>query len=236
MEYGINLGEAIILLTANYAEKVPDFVRSRCKFVNIQLLSFKERLNILQIRRDMLIREYFPAPRYAWESEEANTSEIDKYNQRHSRIAPLVITSSGVVTSDYNNGTIYLTDEQEEIKAIITDEFLKLSITETFGIREGIMNLMSVIDFLVKAKVRGVLNRIADPSTIISTDSNQPNYREIITNPDGSGLINFYYADILDGNGDRQPLTIMKKRDVEVKKEKQEEKGRKESVINMVKD
>jgi len=53
------------MLTANYADLVPDFVRSRCKFVNIQLLNYKERLNILQIRRDMMIREYFPAPKFS---------------------------------------------------------------------------------------------------------------------------------------------------------------------------
>ena len=64
LEYGINLNEAVVLLTANYADRVPDFVRSRCKFVNIQLLGYYERLNILQIRRDMMIRDYFPAPRF----------------------------------------------------------------------------------------------------------------------------------------------------------------------------
>jgi len=230
LEYGINLGEAIIILTANYAEKVPDFVRSRCKFVNIQLLSFKERLNILQIRRDILIREYFPAKRYDWENPDALESEIDKYNQKYSKITPLTDVT------DYNNSTILLTEDQEQIKKLIDDQFLKLCITETFGIREGIINLIATIDFLILVKTRKVIDKLPSLGSITSTNKNDDNYREEINNSDGSGLFNLYFDSIRDGNGDRQPLTINKKREVEFKKDKKEETGKAESVLNLVKD
>lgn len=252
LEYGINLGYAIILLTANYADLVPDFVRSRCKFVNIQLLRYKERLNILQIRRDMMIREYFPAPKFSWENPEAEETEIDAYNKGRSRISPLT------ETTDYNNSTIYLTPEQERIKALMSDEFLRLCITETFGIREGIINLVSTFAFLIKAKIRGIINELPDDLFISKptnlnengdgTETTQYYYgghfthnrtREEINDPDptkeGEGLINLYYEPVIDGNGNMQPLSIIKKRDTEYKKKKKAETNvEAECVLNLI--
>lgn len=252
LEYGINLGEAIILLTANYADLVPDFVRSRCKFVNIQLLEYKERLNILQIRRDMMIREYFPAPKFSWENPDAEETAIDAYNKSRSRISPLT------ATTDYNNSTIYLTDEQQRIKDLMSDRFLELCITETFGIREGIINLVSTFSFLIKAKIRGKIDELPTDLFIdkpTTTDENgngqrQEQYngidhgtrtriREEINDPDptkeGSGLINLYFDPIIDGNGDRQALSVIKKRDIEYKKMKKAEDGKAECVLNLIK-
>jgi hypothetical protein len=173
----------------------------------------------------MLIREYFPAQQFSWENPEAPLTETDKYNQRHSKISPLT------ATSDYNDSTILLTDEQERIKELMSDDFLKMCITQTFGIREGIMNLMSAIDFLVKAKVRNKTDEL--PQTLYIATGND---REEIDNADGSGIINLYFDAIIDGNGDRQPLTIMKKRDTEYKKDKKEADGKAESVLNLVSD
>jgi ATP-dependent Lon protease len=43
VNFNLDIGESIILLTANYLEKVPQFVRDRCKAVNIELLTYKQR-------------------------------------------------------------------------------------------------------------------------------------------------------------------------------------------------
>jgi hypothetical protein len=219
---------------------VPDFVRSRCKFVNIQLLTYKERLNILQIRRDMMIREYFPAPKFSWENPEAEETAIDAYNKGRSRIAPLNIDKDGNVLSDYNNSTIHLTDEQRRIKELMSDDFLKLCITETFGIREGIINLVSTFAFLIKAKIRGVINQLPTTLFIVGTGHTANSEREDIDDPDplkeGSGLINLYFDPVVDGNGDRQALSILKKRDVEYKKLKKAEEGKAECVLNLIKE
>ncbi|CAG8708177.1 4486_t:CDS:2, partial [Cetraspora pellucida] len=114
--------------------RVPDFVRSRCKRVNIQLLKFEERLEILKNRRDAFVREYFPSSIRGTES--INGIEIkydeDEYNKRY----------------EPNN----FTPDQQLIRERINDNFLKMCITEEFGVRGGIMNLVTVFDFLITFK------------------------------------------------------------------------------------
>src|SRR5579862_2963730 len=147
----------------------------------------------------------------------APESEIDKYNKRHSTINYAT-----------GKGDISLTEEQEKVRELISDVFLKMCITETFGIREGIMNLMGTFDFLVLAKTRGVLDQLPP--------LNNPNNIEETTNEDGSGEINLQFDLIKDADDNYQALTLLKKRDVEIKKEKEESKGKKESVLNLVRD
>ncbi|CAG8780400.1 9128_t:CDS:2, partial [Cetraspora pellucida] len=187
---------------------------------------------------------------------EAEETAIDAYNKGRSRIAPLNIATNGDTLSDYNDSTIYLTDEQQRIKELMSDRFLELCITETFGIREGIINLVSTFAFLIKAKIRGKIDELPDDLYITApmmTDQDgngqtretygtagRQRIREEINDPDptkeGSGLINFYFEPVVDGNGDMQPLSIIKKRDVEIKKMKKEEKeGKTECVLNLVK-
>jgi len=61
LEAYLDLSQAIILLTSNYWHKVPDFVRSRCKRVNINLLSYAEILEILNTILRIQVRDIFYA-------------------------------------------------------------------------------------------------------------------------------------------------------------------------------
>ena len=79
MNVRIDLSEALILLTANYLSKVPDFVKDRCKPVNIELLTYAQRLEVLRGMTDELCEE----------------------------------------------------NDMEDLKSLITDNFLKMCITET---------------------------------------------------------------------------------------------------------
>ena len=106
----IDLSEALILLTANYLSKVPDFVRDRCKAVNIELLTYAQRLEVLKSMVGELLEEY------------------------------------GV----------------EDLVDLVSDNFLKMCITETWGIRGGINNLVATTTFLERALVRGVANELTD--------------------------------------------------------------------------
>lgn len=120
------------------------------------------------------------------------------------------------------------------------DNFLKLTITETFGIREGIINLVSTFSFLIKAKIRGVMNQLPNSLYIAAPGHLTTAEREDIDDPDptkeGSGLINLYFDAVIDGNGDKQALSIIKKRDVEYKKTKTvADAGKAECVLNLVK-
>jgi len=54
----VDLSEALILLTANYLSKVPDFVKDRCKPVNIELLTYQQRLEVLKNMVAELCAEY----------------------------------------------------------------------------------------------------------------------------------------------------------------------------------
>ena len=106
----VDLSEALILLTANYLSKVPDFVKDRCKPVNIELLTYAQRLEVLKNMADELCAEY----------------------------------------------------DIEDLKEKISDNFLKMCITETWGIRGGINNLVATLDFLELMEVRGVSQEITD--------------------------------------------------------------------------
>jgi len=106
----IDLSEGLFFLTANYLSKVPDFLRDRLKPVNIELLTYQQRLAVLRSMTEELAEE----------------------------------------------------SEVAELKPLISDNFLKMCITETWGIRGGINNLVVVMDFLELMEVRGVANEIDD--------------------------------------------------------------------------
>jgi len=55
--FNLDISGAIILLTANYLEKVPQFVKDRGKPVNIELLSWKQRKQILKGYAERLFTE-----------------------------------------------------------------------------------------------------------------------------------------------------------------------------------
>lgn len=110
MNIRIDLSEALILLTANYLSKVPDFVKDRCKPVNIELLTYQQRLEVLKLMVSEMLRDY----------------------------------------------------DIEDLSEKVSDNFLKMCITETWGIRGGINNLVATMDFLELMEVRGVAGEIND--------------------------------------------------------------------------
>ncbi|CAG8515204.1 2925_t:CDS:2, partial [Racocetra persica] len=197
----VDLSQTIIMLTANYWDRVPDFVRSRCKRVNIQLLSFKERMDILRNRRDAFVREYFPSNIVGKEA--INGIEIkydeDEYNKNH----------------EPNT----FTEEQQKIRERVNDDFLRMCITEEFGIRGGIMNLVSAFNFLITFKVRKLLDKM--PYLDQPTGNNSPykNGKWFNVSQEGEGTLNLNY----EVNGKNYLLALTQKRDVEeikaVKKE-----------------
>ncbi|CAG8631854.1 3603_t:CDS:2, partial [Paraglomus brasilianum] len=105
-----DISEALILLTANYLSAVPDFVKDRCKPVNIELLTYQQRLEVLRFMVEEMVVE----------------------------------------------------NDIEDLKPLISDNFLKMCITETWGIRGGINNLVATMDFLELMEVRKVANEFTD--------------------------------------------------------------------------
>ena len=105
-------------------------------------MSFKERMEILRNRRDAFVREYFPGDINGKET--INGIEIkydeDEYNKKHE---PKTYTT-----------------EQELARQLMSEDFLKRCITEEFGIRGGIMNLVAATDFLIELKVDGLLKKL----------------------------------------------------------------------------
>jgi hypothetical protein len=106
----IDLSEALVLLTANYLSKVPDFVRDRCKPVNIELLTYQQRQEVLRFMVQEMTQEY----------------------------------------------------DIQHLDGLVSDNFLKMCITETWGIRGGINNLVATMDFLELMEVREVASEITD--------------------------------------------------------------------------
>ncbi|RHZ36870.1 Lon protease [endosymbiont GvMRE of Glomus versiforme] len=185
LEFDVDLSQAIIMLTANYWDRVPDFVRSRCKKVNIQLLTFDQRLEILRNRRDAFVREYFPSDIVGKET--VNGVEIkydeDEYNKSHE---PDTFTT-----------------EQEQVRKKISEKFLARCITEEFGIRGGIMNLVDAINFLVELKIEGLLDYLPTlddgEKDENRKEGNHPYKIERNVREDGEGSITLHYQ-ITDKN------------------------------------
>ena len=85
-------------------------MKDRCKPVNIELLTYQQRLEVLKFMVEEMIVE----------------------------------------------------NDIEDLKPLISDNFLKMCITETWGIRGGINNLVATMDFLELMEVRKVANEITD--------------------------------------------------------------------------
>ncbi|MCE8163840.1 MAG: hypothetical protein I3273_06240 [Candidatus Moeniiplasma glomeromycotorum] len=222
LEWDVDLSQAIIMLTANYWDRVPDFVRSRCKRINIQLLTFNERMEILRNRRDAFVREQFPGTSG---KEMINGVEIkydeDEYNKKHE-------------PNTY-------TEEQELVRRLISEAFLTRCVTREFGVRGGIMNLVDTIIFLTEIKVEDLLEYL--PTLDDGKGGGEGNFPykiEEFSNKDdpNEGTLNLTYR-ITDKNGKTSDhlLVLTRKIDIEeiVAKEKKTAE-RYESVLNLIDD
>lgn len=133
LEYRINLGYCLIFVTMNWFERAPDFIRDRCKFVDIELLTYAQRQEILENRADAFTRQFFPVIDTA-------TGKVDRERQKehltNKTFSPL----------------------QQQVRDLIGIKTIKNCITQTWGIRGGIMNLKKVFDLLLLIDVRGQLN------------------------------------------------------------------------------
>lgn len=162
-ELNLDLSDALIFLTANYAEKIPDFLTSRCKIINVPVLTYAERLQILENKKIEFIKEYFPA------------SKGDR-----------------IVFDGLTNGQLIIARK-------ITTNFLKECITEEWGVRGSIMNLISVFDFMILLNVRQILQEL------VSLEDYDVNKKQITLNSK-----KFHY----NIGGTAYILTLERKKDV----------------------
>ncbi|CAJ0823846.1 12280_t:CDS:10 [Entrophospora sp. SA101] len=130
--FNLDISQAVILLTANYLEKVPQFVQDRGEPVNIELLSYAQRKRILEIISTIYCRTY---------------------------------------------GIAHLRNK-------ISDKFLEMCITETWGIRGGMNNLQKgEARHLTLTKRIGIEKRtIKDPDDPLG--EKEKVIKEIITGTD----------------------------------------------------
>src|SRR4051794_2139638 len=119
--FRLDLSQCQILLTANYLDKVPQFVRDRGMPVNIELLTYQQRKDILRSRFK---------------------KELKRFKLEHCQNK-------------------------------ITEKFIEMCITETWGIRGGINNVAVVIRFLEVLEVDKIVNQL----------ESLENYEEIYETP-----------------------------------------------------
>jgi len=130
-EYRINLSNCLIFTTMNDIDRVPDFIKDRCKMVDIELLSYNDRKKILEDEATNFVRRFFP-----------------------------VKTGDGKVNREAQEELIKekkLTTEQQRVRDLIGEKTIKACITESWGIRGGLMNLAKVLDLLLLIKIQGRL-------------------------------------------------------------------------------
>lgn len=218
LECSIDLSQAIILLTSNYWHKVPDFVRSRCKRVNINLLSYAERIEILHTILAVQVIE-------RW-SESEREEEWRKSTGKFSDEMLNILKKYGA------------TPTGQHFKVSGADKFLRLCMTEEFGVRGSIQNLEYSLKFLELIDNRGWLDDLDNLNDYVGQpkiEENVDGSGEIVLTyqfknkeyPAGSGIIVSDYAEY---------LTFDKKRDMEVVETTELKKGKYESVFNMVPD
>ncbi|CAG8461203.1 16969_t:CDS:10 [Gigaspora margarita] len=174
--FNLDISQAVILLTANYLERVPQFVQDRGEPVNIELLSYAQRKRILEIISTIYCRTY---------------------------------------------GIAHLRNR-------ISEKFLEMCITETWGIRGGMNNLQKVMLFLVGLEVKGISGDLDD----------LVGYDEIYETPEEdykkkeSGVIKLTYL----VKGEERHLTLTKRIGIEKRtiKDPDDPTGEKEKVIKEI--
>jgi len=155
--FRLDLSEAVILLTGNYLDRVPQFIRERGLEINIELLTYQQRKAILTNRFKRELRRF----------------------------------------------------KLEEFQNRITDKFLEICITETWGIRGGINNVVATVRFLE------LLSPEVD-NQINSLDKLE-NYTELYETPENdykrkeSGIIRLTY----ELSGKKRSLALTKRIGIE---------------------
>lgn len=155
--FNLDISQAVILLTANYLEKVPQFVQDRGEPVNIELLTYAQRKKILTIISTIYCRTY---------------------------------------------GIAHLRNK-------ISERFLEMCITETWGIRGGMNNLQKVMLFLVGLEVKGISGELDD---LADYDDIEETPREDYVKKE-SGVIKLTY----NLKGIKRQLTLTKRIGIEVR-------------------
>jgi len=134
-EYRINLSNCLIFTTMNDIDRVPGFIKDRCKMVDIELLSYNDRKKILEDEATNFVRRFFPVKtsdgKVDREAQEKLAKDIDK---------------------DHPVGK--LSTNQQKVRNLIGGKTIKACITESWGIRGGLMNLNKVLDLLLLIKVQ----------------------------------------------------------------------------------
>jgi hypothetical protein len=174
--FNLDISQAVILLTANYLERVPQFVQDRGEPVNIELLSYQQRKKILEIISTIYCRTY------------------------------------GIA----------------HLRKVISDKFLEMCITETWGIRGGMNNLQKVMLFLVGLEVKKIsseLTDLADYADIYETPMEDYKKKE-------SGVIKLTYQI----GGKELNLTLTKRIGIEKRtiKDPDDPLGEKEKVLKEI--
>jgi len=116
--------------------RCPRFIKDRCDMIDIELLTYQQRIRILgDIFARQLIRENWPIM-----DSSGKKPDIDKNNKAEEKDE--------------------LTPQQQQLRNKIGTKIIKACITETWGVRQSIINLEKVIDLMRIADMDGKLNAL----------------------------------------------------------------------------
>ena len=132
----LNLKYCVFFVTMNDEWRCPRFIKDRCDMIDIELLTYQQRIRILgDIFARQLIRENWPIM-----DSSGKKPDIDKNNKAEEKDE--------------------LTPQQQQLRNKIGTKIIKACITETWGVRQSIINLEKVIDLMRIADMDGKLNAL----------------------------------------------------------------------------
>lgn len=152
----LNLGGCFFVSTANWRFKngmptFPDFVDSRLSFVNVDLLTFQQRIEIAKIFIEKIhVYDFFPAYDNELEVNGKKLLGIEANKILKER------WGSYDPEKDSNDEEKYpWTKRQKLIVDLFDDPFIQVLIDEQWGVRGVIQNIISTIKFLIILITRG---------------------------------------------------------------------------------
>jgi hypothetical protein len=176
----LNLKYCIIFLTMNWETRCPQFIKDRCDMIDIELLTYQQRINILQTFGKRLLRQ-------AWPIMQTNKNKPDYAKNKELE----------------DNNT--LTPKQQELYDKLGTKILSACVTETWGVRQAIINLERVIDLMRITDKEGKLALINNLDNW-DWDSDQDGSEEEIS--DKTRIIK--YRALTDANNHPRPLQLSK--------------------------
>jgi hypothetical protein len=133
----LNLKFFIFFVTMNDEWRCPQFIKDRCDMIDIEILTYEQRIKILDQFARIFIRE-------GWPIMDSSGKKPDLKKNKDAEDADTLTTA------------------QQKLRDKIGNEVIKACVTETWGVRQSIMNIEKVVDLMRIVEKDGTLSLLSN--------------------------------------------------------------------------